>query len=88
MIHIQDECVRRFILRIADIITYHHYASTDFGKYYTVGQLGSYKNVNCSDHRDVIRVRFWSRELDTYIMKKLEMRFKYGEFETLMKFKY
>jgi len=66
MIHIQDECVRRFILRITDIITNHHYARTDFGKYYTVGQLGSYKNVNCSDHRDVIRVRLWSRELDSY----------------------
>jgi len=34
MIHIQDECVRRFVLRIADILTNYHYASTDFGKYY------------------------------------------------------
>lgn len=58
MIHIQDECVRRFIRRIADIITNHHYASADFGKNYTVGQLGSYKNVNCSDQLDVIRVHW------------------------------
>lgn len=61
MIHIQDECVRRFIRRIADILKNHHYASTDFGVGYDniVGQLGSYKNSNCPDHRDVIGVRLY-----------------------------
>jgi len=87
MIHIQDECVRRFILRIADIITNTIIMRVQTLVLYTAGQLGSYKNVNCSDHRNVIGVRLWSRKFDSCYEKKLWTRFKYGKFETLMTFK-